>query len=86
MLKLFLVYKKFHIIPFTWKHVEWLAITAGIFIIFWKINLPFDPIINIVVRSVMASTLYGGLVYNRRISRDINELIDTIITRQFKRN
>jgi len=77
--KLFIVFNKFKIHPFTTK--TWLALllTAGFSVSFYFLNFPLSPILNIAVKASLAGALYLLIVYYFRFSEDINQMIDRFI-------
>ncbi|WP_103068035.1 oligosaccharide flippase family protein [Aquimarina sediminis] len=76
--KLWIVYAKFKMHPFSKKTiislVQIVVFTFGFY--FWE--LPFHPIFNIVLKSVLIGIAYAGVVYALNISKDINDLIKKI--------
>lgn len=77
--KLFIVFDKFRIHPFTTK--TWLALLliASFSTGFYFLNFPFHPLLTIAFKASLAGTLYLLIVYFFRFSEDINEMIDRFI-------
>lgn len=81
MLKLIFVYHKYKITPFTSETLKTfvlIMLTVGVFY-FWE--LPFHPIFNIMIKSIIISMLYTYVVYRMKFSSDINDLIERILKR-----
>jgi len=78
-LKVLYVKSKFQIIPFSNK--TWLVILVIILVfgVFYFINLPFHPIINIGIKSALISLVYVVLIKKLNISEDINKIIDRFV-------
>ncbi len=75
-IKLLFVYKKFNIHPFT---MDIFRITGLIFfsvLLFYFWEFPFNPIINIALKSTLITLLYVFVVYRFRFSEDISALIE----------
>lgn len=77
--KLFIVFSKFKIHPFTTK--TWLALllTAVFSVGFYFLNFPLSPILNIALKASLAGALYLFIVYYFRFSEDINQMIDRFV-------
>ncbi|MCB7480397.1 lipopolysaccharide biosynthesis protein [Christiangramia sediminis] len=77
--KLFIVFNKFKIHPFTTK--TWLALllTVGFSVGFYFLNFPLSPILNIALKASLAGGLYLFIVYYFRFSEDINQMIDRFV-------
>ncbi|MEP5341529.1 MAG: polysaccharide biosynthesis C-terminal domain-containing protein [Algibacter sp.] len=74
-IKLFFVYKKFKMLPFSSKTLQ-----IGVFIVlcavsfyFW--DFPFNPFINIGLKSMIVGVVYAFVVYRFNFSEDISILI-----------
>ncbi len=81
-LKLFFVYKKFKILPFTKNSLKigvLVFILVGLFY-FW--DFPYHPIINIGLKSILISMAYAIVVYKLKFSEDVSSLMDKIINRK----
>lgn len=79
--KIFIVFKKFKIHPFTSKSFFALLLTAIFSIGFYFWDLPIYPVFNIAVKALVAGILYLMIVYNFKFSEDINQIIDKYIKR-----
>ncbi|WP_298555569.1 oligosaccharide flippase family protein [uncultured Algibacter sp.] len=74
-IKLFFVYKKFKIFPFTLATLKIgvLLIVSILLFYFWE--FPFMPIINMGLKSMLITLLYAFVVYRFNFSEDISLLI-----------
>lgn len=79
--KIFIVFNKFKIHPFTtntWIMFLIIAVfTAGLY----YIELPFNPVIGIILKGSITGIVYILLIYSLRFSTDINQMIDRFIKR-----
>jgi len=77
----FYIKYRFKMQPFTYKHLIVIGITIVSFLVgnnFWRApNLYLD----ILIRSGVTAVLYGGLTYVFHVSVDLNEKIDSTLTR-----
>lgn len=74
--KLLFVVVKMNLFPFTsktWVSILIIGFTFGAFY-FW--DFPWNPIVNIVLKSGLLTIVYAGLNYFAVISEDINEIIN----------
>jgi len=79
--KVFIVYSKFSIQPFTSKTVWTLFLTTLITLGFYFLNFPWHPILNIGCKVILTGSLYFILIYFFRFSDDINKIIDRFLKR-----
>ncbi len=79
--KLLFVVLKMDLYPFTLKNIYALVVLLFCFFAFYYWDFPFHPILNIVLKSILVSFVYVGLVYKANLSLEIN----TVIQKQFKR-
>lgn len=77
--KLLFVVKKLDLYPFTKQTVYSLALTFVLFVAFYFWDFPFNPIISIVLKSMLMTIAYVYLNYRFMISIEINEVIDTYL-------
>ena len=81
-IKLFFVYKKFKILPFT---ANTFKIGCFIFlgvVAFYFWDFPFHPIINIGLKSLLIGLVYLFFVYAFNFSEDISALINKLLKRK----
>jgi len=75
-LKLYLVNLKFKIHPYSYDTLKIVILTTFIYIIFYNLNLTFDPVISIAIKSTLILTLYTLAAYIFKLSDDVNIFID----------
>ncbi|GAA4231879.1 hypothetical protein GCM10022291_05300 [Postechiella marina] len=74
-IKLFFVYKKFKILPFSNKTLR-IGVFLLLFIaVFYFWDFPFNPFVNIGLKSILIGLLYAFVVYYFNFSEDISILI-----------
>ena len=79
--KIFIVFKKFHIHPFT-INSGWIVLLTSILsfgFYFW--NFPFHPLIDIFLKVGLIAIIYIAVVYYFRFSSEINTIIERILKR-----
>jgi len=74
--KLLFVVKKLDLYPFTNQTLYSMALTLVLFLAFYFWEFPFNPIISIVLKSILMTIAYVYLNYRFAISIEINEVID----------
>ena len=74
--KLLFVVKKLDLYPFTNETLYSMALTLVLFVAFYFWEFPFNPIISIVLKSILMTIAYVYLNYRFVISVEINEVID----------
>lgn len=77
--KLLFVVKRLHLYPFTIQTLYSLALTFVLFVAFYFWEFPFNPIISIVLKSMLMTIAYVYLNYKFVISTEINEVIDNVL-------
>ena len=82
--KLLFVVLKMQLYPFTIQTFYSLAITLATFAFFYFWNFPFGVFLNIILKSVLLTGVYGFLNYKFKISEDINLVMDGIFQRIWK--
>lgn len=73
--KLFFVYKKFKIFPFTKSTLKIGVVLVLSVLLFYFWEFPFHPIVNIALKSILITILYVYVVYRFNFSEDISILI-----------
>lgn len=73
--KLLFVVLKMKLYPFTIKNIYALAIGLFCFLGFYYWDFPFHPIPNIILKSTLVTIVYVGIVYQAKLSEDINSVI-----------
>lgn len=74
--KLLFVVKKLDLYPFTKQTLYSMALTLVLFVAFYFWDFPFNPIIAILIKSVLLTITYVYLNYRFVISIEINEVLD----------
>jgi O-antigen/teichoic acid export membrane protein len=74
--KLFFVVKKLDLFPFTKQTLYSMALTLALFLAFYFWEFPFNPIISIILKSIVMTIAYVYLNYKFVISIEINQVID----------
>ncbi len=74
--KLLFVVLKMKLYPFTIKNIYALGIGLICFFGFYYWDFPFHPILNIMLKSALISTVYVGMIYKANLSEDINNVIE----------
>jgi len=77
-IKLLFVFWKMNLFPFTIKTVYSFGIISFVFLLFYFWDFQFHPILNIVLRSILITIVYGLLNYKLKISIEINQILDKL--------
>jgi len=80
--KLFFVYKKFKMLPFSKNTIKIAAVLILIVLLFYFWDFSYHPILNIIFKSVLITVIYGYFVYKYKFSENISEVIDKVIKRK----
>jgi O-antigen/teichoic acid export membrane protein len=81
-IKLLYVKFKFQMSPFTSETFKVLVLLIAIAAIFYYVRFPFHPVINIVLKSMLMSILYLGVLYRFRISEDVFGMFNRFLKRK----
>jgi O-antigen/teichoic acid export membrane protein len=81
-IKLYYVWKKFGIHPFTRDSIKVTALLLLLGALFYFVSFPFYPLLNILLKSFIITTLYFGMVYRFRISEDVFEVLASILSKR----
>ena len=73
-IKVLFVFWKMYLFPFTIKTVYSFGIIIVVFIMFYFWDFDFHPILNIVIKSILITIVYGLLNYKFKISDEMNEI------------
>jgi O-antigen/teichoic acid export membrane protein len=85
--KLLFVVKKLHLYPFTKQTLHSLAITLGVFLLFYFWQFPINQIIAIGLKSILVTIVYVYINYKMVVSPEINETLDTLFVKlRLKKN
>lgn len=74
--KLSFVVLKMKLFPFTMKTVYLMLISIIVFLVFYFWDFPYSAIVNIILKSVLLTSVYGYIVYATRLSDDVNSVIN----------
>jgi O-antigen/teichoic acid export membrane protein len=77
--KLLFVVIRMKLFPFTLKNIYALLIGLLCFSCFYYWDFSFHPIINIILKSILVTILYVGLVFKANLSADINGVIVNVL-------
>lgn len=77
--KLFYIKKKMNMQPFTVNTGKVLVLTLVLFMAFYFIKLPFHPLLNIALKSILISLLYILAIFRMHVSEEVNILIARIL-------
>ncbi|QZK89889.1 lipopolysaccharide biosynthesis protein [Flavobacterium sp. CHNK8] len=77
--KLLFVVKRLHLYPFTKQTLHSLAITFLLFLVFYFWDFPFNPILNILLKSILITVLYVYVNYKFVVSNEINDAINVVL-------
>lgn len=80
-IKLMFVVKKMNLFPFSVSTLKSFGIIALVFLVFFFWEFPFIPIINVILKSILITIVYGFLNYKMKISTEINQILDKYLTR-----
>lgn len=79
--KVLFVKYAFKITPFTMGSLKTLILILFCFVLFYYWDFPFHPIINIGLKSLLFSVLYGVIVYAFNFSDDVSSLLNRFVKR-----
>ena len=77
--KLLFVVKRLHLYPFTKQTLHSLAITFLLFLVFYFWDFHFNPILNILLKSILITALYVYVNYKFVVSNEINDAINMVL-------
>ena len=80
-LKLAYVRWKFKILPFTTETWQVGIISMVLGVGFYYIDFPFHAVINIILKGILITTLFVGLLYKFKISEDLYTLLTRILSK-----
>ena len=69
------IYTKFKMQPFRKKTAQVLALIAVLFLLFYFVELPFHPILNIVIKTLIISVVYVFVIFKMKVSEELNTLL-----------
>jgi O-antigen/teichoic acid export membrane protein len=77
-IKVFFVFWKLNLTPFTIKTVYSFGIISFVFLMFYFWDFTFHPIINIILKSILVLITYSFLNYKLKISIEMNQIFDSV--------
>ena len=75
-LKIFYINIKLKIQPFSFKTLQIMLFLILFLVGFWFVDLPFHPIINIVLKSFLITVTYIFLIHKFKVSNDLSILLN----------
>lgn len=75
--KLIFIWYQFKMQPFSYATLKILTIAAISWGTIYLVQLDFQPIINILIRSILLTIIYGGMALFFNISPDVNGMVKT---------
>ncbi len=79
--KLLFVVKKMDLYPFTINTIKSFGILIVVFCAFYFWDFPFNPYVNIILKSILITVVYVYLNYIFKISSDINSVLKNAISK-----
>lgn len=79
--KVYFVYKGFKILPFTSKTLKSAIVLLLFVVAFYFWDFLFNPILNIVLKSICITVVFSIVVYKLKLSEDLNILINRFLKR-----
>jgi len=76
--KIFIVFKKFSIHPYTSKTFLTLFLIAVLSIGFYFLNFPVHSVLNIMIKAILAGVSYLFVIYFFKFSEDINKMLNKL--------
>ena len=75
VLKLLYVKLKMKIQPFTSKTIILLGIIGLLYLVFGFMSFPFNPFVNIIIKSSLLTFIFGFLVIRIKLSSEMNQML-----------
>ncbi len=85
IIKLVFIRYKMDMQPFSWKTLQLLLIGGIIYTLVYFIPMTAYPLLNIIIKAVLITSLYGVAVLGFKISPDINKIPQQILKRLRKK-
>lgn len=80
-IKLIYVNSKFGMHPFTSDTLKVFLLLLVLGAAFYFVHLPYHPIVNIVLKSILMVLIYVFIAYRLKLSEDVNGIIDAVLKR-----
>ena len=84
-LKIWFVYAKFKILPFTSNTLKVLFLLGILYFLFNLFNFSFHPILNIVLKAILMVFVYISSIHGFKISKDISTTISKFLNKKPRR-
>jgi O-antigen/teichoic acid export membrane protein len=84
IIKLIYVKLKFNILPFTIETAKITVLLVLVVAIFFFVELPFYPVVNIVLKSILVTAVYVGVLYRFKFSEDVFGVLSGFLKRKGK--
>lgn len=81
-IKMAFVKVKFGLLPFGKGTFKIFATLLLMGFLFWQLNFPFHPVVNIVLKSAIMIVMYLGILYRFDISEDVSGLLSRFLKRR----
>ena len=81
-LKIYYVKTKFHISPFTNETAKVFALLIILGVLFYSFQFSFHPILNIILKSVLITAMYIGVLYRYKISEDVYGVLSRFLKKK----
>ena len=79
ILKVLYINFKLKIHPYNLNTIKIISVICLVYFVFGLFQLDFDPLFNIILKSIFISLVYISLVYFLKLSKTINNTIDSLI-------
>jgi len=83
-IKLIYVRLKFNIMPFTGETMKIAGLLVLMAAIFYFVEFTFNPLVNIVLKSILITSAYVGILYRFKISEDVFGVLSGFLRRKGK--
>ena len=83
-IKLIYVRLKFNIMPFTGETIKIAGLLVLMVAIFYFVEFTFNPLVNIVLKSILITSAYIGILYRFKISEDVFGVLSGFLRRKGK--
>ncbi|MGS2726066.1 lipopolysaccharide biosynthesis protein [Psychroserpens sp. BH13MA-6] len=81
-IKIYFVKHKFQMYPFTKETLKVFVLLVSLVMLFYFWEYPFNPYINILLKSTSVALVYGFVVYRLNLSADISEVFNKYLKRK----
>ncbi|QLE02536.1 polysaccharide biosynthesis C-terminal domain-containing protein [Galbibacter sp. BG1] len=78
-IKIYFVNSKLHLQPFTKNTFKTFLLIFLLLPLFYFWDFRFNPVFNIILKSILIALVFGVLTYTLKLSEDINKLVDSYL-------